>query len=382
MELVTFGPVTLNNNEIEKDLSAKFEKCRETPKLAIVYVPIGADIKNIVKMIKKISGVPVIGATTGGASFTEKGIGMNSISGGFLCGDEVVIQPEKIIFNGNDYSGETGEFIKKIKPAKEMGHTLFILADAMSCDGEKFIKELSKTVPIHWRIFGGFAGDNWMFKNTKVFLDDDVFEGGAVITYINAGVQTSIGVRHGFEPVPGLREMRITKSENNIIHTIDDLPATEAYRQELEKHSVIKKGEDIMSLFAQYPVGVKMLTGEKLKIRTPMSISGSSIILAGSLNTGDKIQIMHGTKDSMIAAVREMTSEASKGLKGSEPKFQLVIDCAGRRMMLGENYKDQIKAIRVGQNCPMLGFASYGEFARYGGSLEGFHNTTAVVAVW
>lgn len=382
MQLVTFGPVIMDEVELKKEISEKFKECKNTPKLAVVYLPFGADIKKIVKIIKSLSGIPVVGATTGGASFTERGIGMNSVSGGFLCGDEVEVQPLKLMFHGADYNDVTEEISKKIHPAKGNGHTLFILADAMACDGEKFIKELGKHIPIHWRVFGGFAGDNWTFKNTKVFLDEDVFEGGAVVTYINGGTQVNIGVRHGFEPVPGLKEMKITSSENNVIHTINDIPAVDAYRQELEKYNVIKKGEEILTLFAQYPLGVKMLTGEKLKIRTPMSIAGKSIVLAGSLSTGDKIQIMHGTSDSMIAAVKEMTGDIVKGLKGAEPRFQFVIDCAGRRMMLGDNYKDQIKAVRISSSCPMLGFASYGEFAKYGGSLEGFHNTTAVNAVW
>lgn len=382
MQLVTFGPVIMNDEELEKEISGKFGACKETPKLAVVYLPISADIQKIVKKIKKLTGIPVVGATTGGASFTERGIGMNSVSGGFLCGDEVEVQPLKVMFQGGDYASVSSDISKKITPAKGMGHTLFILADAMACDGEKFIKELGKNIPIHWRVFGGFAGDNWTFKKTKVFLDEDVFEGGAVVTYINGGSQVNIGVRHGFEPVPGLKEMRITSSENNVIHTIDDMPAADAYRNELEKYNVIKKGEDILTLFAQFPVGVKMLTGEKLKIRTPMSITGKSIVLAGSLSTGDRIQIMHGTCDSMIESVKEMTGDIVKGLKGTEPRFQFVIDCAGRRMMLGDNYKDQIKAMRISSSCPMLGFASYGEFAKYGGSLEGFHNTTAVIAVW
>lgn len=382
MQMITFGPVGLNPEEMKTEISEKFSKCKEEPKIAFIYVPIGSDIKRIVKLIKSIVNIPVVGATTGGASFTERGIGMNSLSGGFLCGEDLFTQQVRLNFSDGSLTEIIDAAVKKITPAKTPGHTLFAFADAMSCDGELFIKELSKKVPVHWRIIGGFAGDNWEFKNTKVILDEDAFEGGAVLAYINCGVAPLVNVRHGFEPVPDLKEMVITSNDGNIVHTIDNKPAVEAYREELEKHNVIDKKADILATFAKYPLGIKMLTGERLKIRTPMGNNGTSIVLAGSLSKGDRVRIMYGTNDSMIKAVKDMTGETVKSLNGVEPKCQFVIDCAGRRMILGDDYKNQIKALRISPTCPMLGFASYGEFARYGGSMEGFHNTTDVIAIW
>ena len=39
-------------------------------------------------------------------------------------------------------------------------------------------------------------------------------------------------------------------------------------------------------------------------------------------------------------------------------------------------------AFQGGRNFPMVGMACYGEIARFGGSIEGFHNSTAVMAAW
>ncbi|MGL4371001.1 MAG: FIST C-terminal domain-containing protein, partial [Spirochaetota bacterium] len=167
-----------------------------------------------------------------------------------------------------------------------------------------------------------------------------------------------------------------------VVHEIDGNPAVEVYRSELEHLGFAQPGEDILHIAARYPIGVRTLVGERLKIRTPMAIDGSNLILAGSLTQGDRIRLMSGTTESMISAAKEMTDTAIKALKSGTPRVQLVIDCAGRKTLLGENYKDQVKAFRVDQNTPMLGFTSYGEIARYGGSLEGFHNTTAVTAIW
>ncbi len=382
MKMSTFGPVHLEDNEIKSSVKKSLEKLSEKPKLAIIYPSITADIKKIIGIIKSEIDVPVVGATTGGAGFTESGISLTGLVGGFLSGDSLSVSVVKAKKFKKDFSGSVKTAVSSIVPSSLAGHSLFILADALSCDGEALVKEVSSSVPIHWRLFGGLAGDNWTFTGTKVICDDDIFDDGAVFTYINSGVLPSVSVRHGFTPIENSYEMKITEIEGNILKEIDSKPALDVYRQELEKLSILSPGNDIVPYLATYPIGVKTLVGEKFKIRTPLSIEGTSLVLAGSMPKGSRIRIMYGQSDNMIAATKEMTDNAIKGLKGNSPEVQLVIDCAGRRVMLGDRYKEQVKTIRIDASCPMLGFTSYGEIARYGGSLEGFHNTTCVTAVW
>lgn len=382
MKMSTFGPVHLDDNEIKTAVQKSLEKLSEKPKLAIIYPSITADIKKIVSIIKSEIDVPVVGATTGGAGFTESGISQTGLVGGFISGDSLSVSVIKAKNFKKDFSGSVKTAVTSISSSSLSGHSLFVLADAMSCDGESLVKEISSSVPIHWRLFGGLAGDNWKFTGTKVICDDDVFDDGAVFTYINSGVLPSVSVRHGFTPIENSYEMKITEIEGNILKEIDSKPALEVYRQELEKLNILSPGKDIVPYLATYPIGVKTLVGEKYKIRTPLSIEGNNLVLAGSMPKGSRIRIMYGESDNMIAATKEMTDNAIKGLKGKKPEVQLVIDCAGRRVMLGERYKEQVKSIRIDASCPMLGFTSYGEIARYGGSLEGFHNTTCVTAVW
>ncbi|HPY03813.1 MAG TPA: FIST N-terminal domain-containing protein [Spirochaetota bacterium] len=382
MIMSTFGPVHLDENEIKSSITKSLEKLSRPPKLAIIYPSITADISKIVKIIKTEVNVPVIGATTGGAGFTESGISQTGLVGGFISGDSLTVSVVKAKNFKNAFSESVKKAVSSIVPSSLSGHSLFILADALSCDGEALVKEISSTVPIHWRLFGGLAGDNWTFTGTKVISDEDIFDDGAVFVYINSGNQPSVSVRHGFTPIEDSYEMKITGIEGNILSEIDSKPALDVYRQELEKLKILSPGNDIVPYLATYPIGVKTLVGEKFKIRTPLSVEGTSLVLAGSMPKGSRIRIMYGQSDNMIAATKEMTDNAIKGLKGKTPDVQLVIDCAGRRVMLGDRYKEQVKAIRIDASCPMLGFTSYGEIARYGGSLEGFHNTTCVTAVW
>lgn len=382
MKMSTFGPIGLNALTVSSAVATALSQLGEKPKLAIIYPPIGADYAAIVSAIKKATDVPVIGATTGGAGFTEKGIALNALVGAFISGDDVMVQTAVIKDMAKEQDAAIKTMIDGLTPSAKGGQTLFMLADPFSCDGEAFIKKLIKVAPLHWRFLGGLAGDNWTFKGVKLIYNDQVFGGGAVFAYINSDIVPGMSARHGFSPITGGKEMKITSIDGNKLHEIDGKPALEVYRGQLESFGLVKPGTDIISIAASYPIGVKTIIGERFKIRTPMSLEGNTLVLAGSLSNGDKIQMMHGTKENMISAAKEMTDTAMKNLKTQNVRLQLVIDCAGRKMLLGDDYKEQIKAFRVDPHSPMLGFSSYGEFARYGGSLEGFHNTTAVTAIW
>ena len=50
--------------------------------------------------------------------------------------------------------------------------------------------------------------------------------------------------------------------------------------------------------------------------------------------------------------------------------------------MLGEAYDQAVKALSGESPVPMLGIASYGEIAKFGGAVQGFHNITAVMVGW
>jgi hypothetical protein len=59
----------------------------------------------------------------------------------------------------------------------------------------------------------------------------------------------------------------------------------------------------------------------------------------------------------------------------------LVFSCFCRTLILGNDFKREVEAIRdVFPNTPIAGFVTYGEIARFNGRLDGYHNTTVVVA--
>ena len=109
---------------------------RGKPKLAVIYPPIGSDYAAIVSAVKKVADVPVIGATTGGAGFTEKGIALNALVGGFISGDDVSVSTAVIKDLSKDQDESLKNMIGSLNTGSKGGQTLFMLADPFACDGE------------------------------------------------------------------------------------------------------------------------------------------------------------------------------------------------------------------------------------------------------
>jgi methyl-accepting chemotaxis protein len=84
---------------------------------------------------------------------------------------------------------------------------------------------------------------------------------------------------------------------------------------------------------------------------------------------------------SMIAAAKEAAVEAKARIGSGEVAGVLLFDCVCRGMILREEFRQEIDAVRsVFGEVPVAGFLTYGEIAQSAGRLEGWHNTTAVVA--
>ena len=57
----------------------------------------------------------------------------------------------------------------------------------------------------------------------------------------------------------------------------------------------------------------------------------------------------------------------------------IVFDCVVRAVILQDEFKEAVKAIKDTLRAPLIGFETYGEFAMEMGQMSGYHNTTTVI---
>lgn len=277
---------------------------------------------------------------------------------------------------------DIADAIKKIQPDNFLCHSLFVLSDYKYVDGEHFMNSIKKSIPTLWKSSGGFAGDNWAFEGARFFANESIYSEGAIFTYINSHDKAGLGIRHGFKEIANSQTFKVPSIELNILKELNGPPALDVYIHELKKHGLLKEGEDILKKLASYPIGMRTILGEKLKIRTPLAIKGKNFVLAGSIPINSEVKIVTGKADALLKAAQELKELTLYDLGKKTGNMQLVIDCAGRYRILGNRYNEEVTNLKLDEITPMLGFTSYGEFAKFGISVTDFHNTTAVSCVW
>lgn len=356
-------------------------------KLAILYLPIDADHQAYLRAAEEGLGGPVVGATTGGAAFTERGVTRHqpvaAVLGGPGLAFEVGVatgldrEPAKAVAAG------VRPVVEAARAHASRSHALITLADAFACDGEALLSAMTEAVPPHWRLFGGTAGDDFRFQRSKVFAHGEVLEGAAVLVGLFSSSPPSLVTRHGWCAAEGSRELTVTGMEGNLLLTLNDEPAAKVYQEELERLGLMRPGEDLVPVMAKHELGAKTVFGNELKIRSPLAVeAGGSVRLASALPPGTVVRVVTADADGLIEAATELSRRALEPMADAAVRGALVFDCAARLQLLGERYGEQVAAFLGGRNFPLVGMTCYGEIARFGGSIEGFHNTTAVMAAW
>ncbi len=264
------------------------------------------------------------------------------------------------------------------KAASRDRYAVMAFADAYACDGEALADALRAVLPPHVPQFGATAGDGWTFTETRVFHDGRAEKDVAVLAFVPAR-ELRLEALHGFKPVRESREMLITEADGKVVKALDRRPAVVVYREELMRLGLMREEDDLLTKMGTYKLGAKTIFGSELKIRTALQLQGSAIVLASRLDEGTIVRVVSASPDELVGAAKDL---ASRVLSKAQGRGAIIFDCSCRQMLLGERYAEQVRAFGGGRGVPYFGFASYGELAKTTGSLQGFHNTTAVMAAF
>lgn len=353
-------------------------------KAVIAYLPIRpkADLRAYLAAAADASrGALVVGMTTGGAAFTERGVthdgAVAAVLGGELSVRSVVARNLR-----RDARDSLRAALESLDIGAARSPSLLVMMDAYAADGEALVTALRQHTPVHCRCFGGTAGDDWTFTGTYVFHQGEVLSGAAVMLLLESPTRLAMDVLHGWCSIRGARELTITAMDGNVLQTIDDRPAAEVYREELERLGLLEPDGELLPALFKYELGITTPFGEHLKIRAPLALGpGGSITLASRVPVGQRVRVVQATPEQLVAAAESLASRIDAKV-GATMRGALVFDCSARRKVLGDRYPEQARAFTAGRDSPTVGVTSYGEIAKFGGSVEGFHNTTAVMVGW
>ena len=266
--------------------------------------------------------------------------------------------------------------------------------DGLGTDMKAILSTLSEMLEPDVPICGGMAGDQIHFEQTYQFYKGSVFT-NAVPTLLFAGaLRVSTGVESGWVPMGAGH--RITSAKRNIIHTIDGERAIdfwERYWGQIDSfvphHFLAVYPNETLENNPQRvldSMAKETVTDRDFYLCAPLRFQeDGSMILMNSVQSGAFIRFADVSRSQILDGTASSISKAYERYGNAEPDAILVYSCAGRRSLLGTRVNEEAAQLneRFGEDIPIAGFYTYGEFCPLPSTtLPQSHNSTFVTVVF
>jgi hypothetical protein len=346
------------------------------PTLAIVFLSVQQDWVSISKKLDK-KGIQVFGATTAG-EFIDGTIEENSITIMLLD-----LNPDyfKLTYleTGVHTTRENAHQIGVIGKNTFSNSAFIVVSGWLSNDGENIIEGITTGYGADVTIFGGMAGDDLSLEGPVVFTNKASSDKGLLALIIDEEKVEINGIATcGWKPIG--TNKTITKSEGNIVYTIDDQPALDMIIKYLGVDYDFESGKEIVTqIGAYYPLQMER-EGVAPVMRTAMLANREdrSLICAGNVPQGSKIKFSLPPDFDAIEKVVEECTELKNNTK-QQADALIMFSCISRHLSFGILMSEEIEQVQNVWNAPLVGFFTYGEFGKSKTGKHEFHNNTCCI---
>ena len=234
-------------------------------------------------------------------------------------------------------------------------------------DYEGFIKGIKKANP-DLLIAGGLAGDNFILKRTFVFLDNMIYTHGAVAVSFS-GKNLFANNKYNLNWTPIGKEFTITSAQNNIVKEIDSQSAVSVFKKYLGEEPFTNKAAALPDFQLLYEEGNTTVS------RTPLAVDGESLVFAGPLKEGQKVQFGFSNASNVISGSHII----GESLKQNPAEAIYIYSCIARKTLLGKMLEHEFNSFEA--IAPTAGFFTYGEFYSTTGDNALLNCTTTILVL-
>jgi hypothetical protein len=210
-----------------------------------------------------------------------------------------------------------------------------------------------------------------------------MFEDAAIISFID--MECNLGVHHGWKKTIG--PLVVTKSYGKSIKELNWRNALEVYKETIEATTgKLFSEKEIIEIASHHPLGIYMEDQEYL-VREVVAINeDGEVICAGEIPENAVLCTLNSDKNTLIQSAKKAVDECFIKEK-NEIYHCLVIDCVGRSIFLGEDFKDELGVIKErlkNRDIQIIpeGVLSLGEIASMGEDMVEFLNKTVVIGIF
>jgi hypothetical protein len=262
---------------------------------------------------------------------------------------------------------------------------LFVFGDGLTINFDSFQRGVSETIPkgMNLPILGGLSADNWAFKQTYQYCDDEVTSDGVSWAMLRGAASVISCVNHGCVPIGGKRT--VTRAQGNVIYEIDGQPALEVLKEYLLPDEINNWQKAVISLCLGFKTPAHLEGYEEYMIRfIPSKDDGArSISIQTEVPEGSDIWMTRRDTDRMAQGLKRTASDIVSRSGSQKPRLVFQFDCCGRgKVILQESLRNQLLRElqqQIGPETPWIGFYTLGEIGPVG-DRNCFHNYSIVLA--
>ena len=232
------------------------------------------------------------------------------------------------------------------------------LSTFFNFDINNFFIEL-KNLRENIKVFGGVANTHDQRSSKYVFTKDEIIDIGMIaVCFDSTNLHIHVRSCVGWKPL-GAR-MKITSiNGENIVKTLDDMPAIEVYK----KYLSITPNKHFKQNVLEFPF--LLYRNNRLIARLAEDcLSDGSLVFSADCHEGERIRLAYGDPEEILNDTQKM----QQNINDMSPEGILLFSCITRRLFLQENVQYELSYFQ--EIAPTSGFYTYGEFERWAGKIH------------
>lgn len=333
-----------------------------------------ADFPEILnRILQQFPGLQLIGCTSDGEISRETGFIEDSLALLLLASDTLEFATA-VATNISENAKES--FKLAFQNACQTLHSepacAFIFPDGLTTVGIAMNEVFPYAFGDAFPIFGGSAGDHYLFTGCYQFHNDKVYTNAAPILVIAGDLTIQCAVSTG--PLPTGFHYTLGKHQNNVVYEIDGKTAVAFFREHL--------GE-FREEFSEFPLAVYENNAKNFYLRDPLHLNkeNGSIAFVGTFPDHCTVRLTLVSQNDVLDAAEQAIRQVLNTEKGGEPELLLVFSCTWVRHILGSRTDSAFTLLRQAPvSIPFFGFYCYGEIAPFTiGTPSLFHNDTFLI---
>jgi len=345
------------------------------PQAGIIFTScMDADFTSLLEVIlREFPGLQLIGCTSDGEITPAGGFIEDSLSLLLLASDTVHFATAIATgLSDNPLQSLTTAYAEARRLLPEEPSCAFLFPDGMTIIGIDLGEAVTKAFGGAFPVFGGAAGDHYLFTGCYQFHNHSVYRDAAPMLFIAGPLQVASAFRTG--PLPIGNHFPLGRHHANIVHEIAGKRALDFYQEHFGEYR---------SEFSEFPLAVYEGADNEFFLRDPYQVNeeDGSLTFIGTLPESCTVRLTLASRDEVLEATRRATQSVLGEFDGDQPELVLIFPCTWIRHILGSRTDETFTPLRQQERAiPFFGFYCYGEIAPSRlGQPSRFHNDTYII---